>query len=405
MSNPVLRDRVVAAIASERDRIIDVAMQIHGRPEVRFKEEFASRLLSEQLAAVGFAVESGVGNLPTAFTATATGRASGPTIAIIAEYDALPGLGHGCGHNLIAASALAAGIGLKAALADVGGVVKVIGTPAEEGGGGKAIMIDHGVFAGVDAALMTHHAGHRNGCARAHPNGTCLAVKHMIFEFFGKTAHAAADPHLGANALNACIKLFTGIDALRQHMRPDARVHGIITHGGEAPNIVPDYARARFYIRGADKAYVEELAGKIGQIAEGAALMTGTTTKYVDDGPMYLDVRPSYAIGARYADNMAACGLRVDSSAREGRGPYSTDFGNISYIMPVASGSFAISETPITGHSVQVVAGSKSDLGLDNTMKVSQAMALTALELLTEPALLAAAKAEHAKWETGELGG
>lgn len=399
-----LRERVIEAIERERERIVDVALQIHARPELGFEERFASNLLAEQLRAAGYEVEIPLGGLETAFRARRPGATGSPRIAILAEYDALPNLGHGCGHNLISAAALGAALGLAPVLEGLAGSVEIIGTPAEEGGGGKAILLDHGIFDGVDAALMVHHAGNRTGCATRHPDGTCLAVRHMRYEFFGRTAHAAADPHLGANALNACIKLFTGIDALRQHMRPDARVHGIITHGGVAPNVVPEYAAARFYIRGADRAYVEELTAQIEDVARGAALMTGCTHQGHEDGPMYYDVRPSYVLGERFQANMAAVGMQVSAAARPGRGPYSTDLGNLSYRLPVASGSFAISETPIRGHSTEVVEGSRSELGLNNTIKVAHAMALTALDLLTNPALLESAKAEHAKWETGELG-
>ncbi|HET9016242.1 MAG TPA: peptidase dimerization domain-containing protein, partial [Thermomicrobiaceae bacterium] len=230
-----------------------------------------------------------------------------------------------------------------------------------------------------------------------YPAGTCLAVDHMTVEFFGKPAHAAADPYNGVNALNAVIKLFTGIDALRQHVQMESRIHGIITHGGDAPNVVPKYTAARLYVRASSRAYMEELVDKVKKIAEGAALMTGCEVKITEDSVCY-DMRPSYAMGKQYRDNMESVGLEINERA-PARGMHSTDFGNISYLMPSITGSFAISHDPIPGHSQQVVDASGSDYGRDQLIKVSKAMALTALDLFLDPNLLKAAKDEHARWE------
>lgn len=394
-----LREQVAGAIDEHAPGIIDLADQIHKRPEINFQERFASQLLADALRVQGFEVEKPLGGLETAFRATKRGRGEGPTIAVLAEYDALPAIGHGCGHNLIAASGLAAAVGLGQVMDQIDGTFQIIGTPAEEGGGGKVILADAGIFAAVDASLMIHHAGDRTGSATSYPGGTCLAVSHLDFVFHGKPAHAAGDPYNGANALNGVIKLFTGIDALRQHVRTDARIHGIITHGGDAANVVPHRAEAKFFVRAGDRAYLEVLEKKVRKIAEGAALMTETTVEIINGSATCYDMRPSYPIGRVYEGNMRRVGMEVNARDQRERGPYSTDFGNISYLMPAVTGSFAISREPIPGHSQQVVDASCSEYGYEQTLKVSTAMALTALDLFTDPDLLRVAKDEHARWE------
>ena len=393
-----LRRQVAGAIDEHAPGVISVADQIHKRPEIGFQEQFASRLLADTLRQQGFAVEKPLGGLETAFRATKRGKGPGPTVAVLAEYDALPNIGHGCGHNLIGASGLGAAIGLGQIMDQIDGTFQIIGTPAEEGGGGKAILIDAGVFEHVDAALMIHHAGPYTGSATQYPGGTCLAVSHIDVEFHGKPAHAAADPYNGANALNGVIKLFTGIDAMRQHIKQDARIHGIITHGGDAPNVVPHYAAAKFFVRAADRDYLKVLEKKFRTIAEGAAMLTETTMEMHHAAPTCYDMRPSYVIGRIYEENMRAAGMEVNGRDQGERGPYSTDFGNVSYVVPSVTGSFAISHTLIPGHSQQVVDASCSEFGYDQLIKVSTAMALTALDLLTDPALVAKAWDEHKHW-------
>jgi amidohydrolase len=393
----VLRERVKAAIASERAHIIEVAETIRQNPELGYEERMASQLLADHLKEAGFEVEKPYKGIETAFRAVRQGgRGAGPTVAILAEYDALAGIGHGCGHNLIGGSGLAAAIGLGAVIDEVPGTVVIMGTPAEEGGAGKIRLAEQGAFEGIDAALMIHHAGDKSGSAIQWPQGTCLAVTDITFEFFGAPAHAAADPYNGVNALNAVIKTFTGIDALRQHIVMDARIHGIITHGGEAANVVPKYARAQFLVRAASQEYVSELTEKVRNVARGAALMTGCELK-IEEGTLHYDMRPSYVLGERYLANMQDAGLDI-AKGRDGRGMHSTDFGNISYMLPSVTGSFAISKTPIPGHSQQVVDASGSDFGYDQYVRVSTAMALTALDVLTDPELSTHAWDAHRQW-------
>lgn len=390
------RKAIVAAIDANRDAIIQVAETIRQNPEIAYQERQASDLLATRIAGLGYEVERNAGGLQTAFRASKHGRGDGPIVAVLAEYDALPGIGHGCGHNLIAGSGFAAAIGLGAVMDQINGIFEVIGTPAEEAGGGKIQLADAGIFNDVDAALMVHHAGDRTGVATEYPNGTNLAVTTLDFEFFGKPAHAAGDPQNGVNAVNAVIKLFTGIDALRQHVLMETRIHGIITHGGDAANVVPKYAAAQFFVRAGSRDYLNQLIEKVNNVARGAALMTGCEVKITQQETCY-DMRPSYEVGKRYMENMKEVGLEINESPA-GRGMYSTDFGNISYLMPAATGRFAISHEPIPGHSQQVVDASGSEFGYEQLIKVSKAMALTAFELLTDDELLGRAKVEHEHW-------
>lgn len=397
MDREALRQRVIDAIDAQREQILDVAETIRQNPEIGYQEVMASQLVASTIREHGYEVEKPAGGIETAFVAARHGRGDGPVVAVLAEYDALPGIGHGCGHNLIAASGVAAAIGMSAVMDELNGIFEVIGTPAEEGGGGKIKLANAGVFSDVDASLMVHHAGNRTGAATEWPSGTCLAVAHLEVEYFGKPAHAAGDPYNGVNALNAVIKLFTGLDAMRQHIRMESRIHGIITHGGDAPNVVPKYAAARFYVRADSRDYLDELVEKFKAVAEGAALMTGAEMKIHQEETCY-DMRPSYELGRVYSENMKSVGMEVHQS-RPARGMHSTDFGNISYLMPAITGSFAISDVPIPGHSQQVVDASGSDFGREQMLKVSKAMALTVLDMFLNPELLQRAKDEHANWE------
>lgn len=394
-------ERILAAIENQRDVILAVGDEIHANPELGMAEFKAQKLLTETIAGYGYEVERGSGGIETAFKAIRGGKGSGPAIAFLAEYDALPGLGHACGHNLIASSNLAAAIGLGAVIAELGGEVMLIGTPAEENKGGKVIMIENGAFDDVDISFSSHHAGDVSGVATEAPDGTCLAVSPRIFKYYGRTAHAAMDPHNGINALNAVIHLFTGIDAMRQHVTPDVRIHGIITRGGDAPNVVPDYAEAYFMFRGASRATVDAIVAQAVRVAEGASLMTGARLEVDDTEPDYEDMVPNYMLGRLLQGHLADGGLEerpafADKSRATGPAPYSTDLGNISRKMPTAAINFAISTVPIPGHSIQVVEGSMSALGRENAIATGKALALAAADLLMDAELLTEVKAEFA---------
>jgi amidohydrolase len=392
-----LREKVKAAIAGERDHIVEVSETIRLNPEYQFEEFMASNLLADHLREVGYEVEKPYAGLETAFRATLKSGKPGPNVMVLAEYDALRGIGHGCGHNLIGASGLAAAIGMKAVIEEIGGTFEVLGTPAEEGGAGKVIELEYGAFEGVDAVMMIHHGSNISGAPTEWPVGTNLAVTGLNFEFFGKPAHSALDPFNGVNALNAVIQLFTGIDALRQHIHMESRIHGIITHGGDAANVVPKYAAARISIRSTSRDYLHELVEKVSNIGRGAALATGCEVK-IEQGREIYDFRPSYVIGRVFQDNMKEVGLEIPV-AREGRTMASNDFGNVSYEVPSISAYFAISTDPIPHHSQQVVDASGSEFGYEQFIKASTAMTLTALDLMTDPELVAKAWEAHRNWD------
>src|SRR5499433_3003927 len=237
--------RVITAVDALAGELEKLSLQIHANPELCFKEEKAHGWLTDFLEKRGLRVERGVGGLPTAFRATIPGTGPGPHVAIMAEYDALPGIGHACGHNVIATAGTGAGAALAVALGTLpfAGRIQVIGTPAEEGGAGKVRLLEAGVFRDVDAAMMIH-----GGCGTQvwRPSLGIIKVK---AEFFGTAAHASSWPWRGVNALNAVIQLFVTLDAMRQQLRPDARIHGVIVKGGDQPNIIPEYTSAEFYLR------------------------------------------------------------------------------------------------------------------------------------------------------------
>lgn len=394
-------DAVLAAIDQERDTIMHVADAIHARPELAMEERFACDLLATTIERYDFAVERQAGGVQTAFKAVIGGKKNGPAVAFLAEYDALPGIGHACGHNLIASSNLAAAIGVSAVLDRIPGKVMLIGTPAEEAIGGKVLMIDGGAFDDVDFALSSHHSGDATEIATIAPQGTCLAITPLRFEYRGRTAHAAADPHEGINALNAVIHLFVGLDALRQHVTSDVRIHGIITDGGKAPNIVPDFAAANFYFRAATREALDAVIARGLTVAEGAAAMTGTTLT-VERGNSYDDVRPNYTLGRVVQSKLETVGLPEQPGANGSRtqlgpGPYSTDLGNVSRKVPTAALQFAISETPIRGHSTEVTNASISDLGRENALRTGKALALAAVDVLLDAELYRRVQSEFAE--------
>ena len=326
------------------------------------------------------------------------GAGDGPTVAVLAEYDALPDIGHGCAHNLIAMAAIGAGLRLQANLENLPGRVMVIGTPAEEGGGGKIRMLNAGVFEGVDAILSSHPSSNRTVIPTDIPMGESwsLAMVGYRYIFHGKAAHAAAAPHEGINALNGVIHLFTGIDALRQHLRDDVRIHGIITDGGRAPNVVPEFAAANFMLRCRDRNYLSEVVvGKVLQAAEGAAAMTGSRLEVEEYYPFYENVRPNAVIASLLLTNAALAGLDLDGPlpGRQGSAA-STDFGNVSQAVPAYELRYAVSEQPVPSHSREMAETAASEHAFSAAINVAKTLTLTACDLLLDSALLPAARAE-----------
>jgi len=272
MSDPkALHHRALKAIDERREALYALSRAIHAKPEIAYQEREAAIRLTEFLEGAGFTVERSYREIETAYRGEARGRGPGPTVAILQEYDALPELGHACGHNLIAMMGVAASVGVRAVIDQLPGRVVAIGTPAEEGGGGKVALIRAGGFDDVDAAMMIHPTSGRSLAGRH-----SLASNRVMVEFRGRAAHAASQPDLGINALDGILQLFNNVNAMRQQLRPDARVHGIITSGGSAANVIPDYAAARFSVRALDRRYQQEVLRRFVSCAEGAALATCT---------------------------------------------------------------------------------------------------------------------------------
>ena len=396
-----LASRSNAAIESSKQQLFELSKDVHAHPELNYEEFYSSDALAGFLEKNDFSVERGIGGVETAFRATIPGGGGeGPTIAVLAEYDALPEIGHGCGHNLIAMAAMGAALGLQANARELPGRMMVIGTPAEEGGGGKIRLLQAGVFDGVDATLSSHPFSNRTviPATAARGESWSLAMVGFRYMYHGRAAHAAAAPEAGINALNAVIHLFTGIDALRQHLRDDVRIHGVITDGGTAPNVVPQFAAANFMLRSRDGKYLsDEVVGKVRQVAEGAASMTGARLEVEEFYPFYENVQPNVTLAQAMSANVQAMGIKLDEPVpgRPGSGA-STDFGNVSQAMPAFELRYAVSETPIASHSSDMRETAVTDLALSNALLVAKALSLTASDLLRDSTLVEAAKAEFA---------
>jgi len=382
------KQAVIKEVERLKPELLEISRFLHANPELAFEEHKAAERLSRTMEKHGFSVERSVAGLATAFTASCA-SADGPTIAFLAEYDALPGIGHACGHNLIAAGSVGAGLALKAALGEVGGRVLVVGCPAEEKGGGKIPLVESGVFRSVDAAMLVHPSNRTEIVKRA------LGMRDVQVEFFGKASHAAATPHLGINALDAVILTFTNINALRQQIRPDARIHGIITHGGKAPNIIPDHAAALFYVRALDMAYLEELYQKVLGCFEAAAMATGTRHQVKRAGSDYHPHKMNYALAELFRKNLEALGTQVDQGP-EDRDLGSTDVGNVSQAVPTVQPMIAICGPSVACHMPEFAVASASRAGEEGMLLAATAMALTGLDLLRDRDALRRVKQEFA---------
>jgi len=382
------KQALIKEVERLKPELLEISRFLHANPELAFEEHKAVERLSRTMEKHGFSVERSVAGLDTAFTASRA-SAEGPTIAFLAEYDALPGLGHACGHNLIAAGSVGAGLALKAALGEVGGRVLVVGCPAEEKGGGKIPLVESGVFRSVDAAMLVHPSNRTEIVKRA------LGMRDVQVEFFGKASHAAATPHLGINALDAVILTFTNINALRQQIRPDARIHGIITHGGKAPNIIPDHAAALFYVRALDMAYLEELYQKVLGCFEAAAMATGTRHQVKRAGSDYHPHKINYALAELFRKNLEALGSQVDQGP-EDQDLGSTDVGNVSQAVPTVQPMIAICGPSVACHMPEFAVASASRAGEEGMLLAATAMALTGLDLLRDRDALRRVKQEFA---------
>jgi amidohydrolase len=392
-----LRAQAQREVEQIAEQLIACSDWMADHPELGLQEHQAAARLTEMLEEHGATVERGIAGLETAFRATLPGgNPNGPTIAIIAEYDALPEVGHGCGHNIIANAAIGAGIAL-ARLGQQGqlpGQVVVLGTPAEESAvpnaGGKIPVLEHGYFDAVDAAIMMHPMTEDVVAL-----DSSMVAHGVDFEFHGRAAHAAANPHDGINALDAVIQLFVNVGLLRQQVRSEARIHGVVTSGGGAPNVIPPYAACRFRIRSYDPVYAAELKHRVLACAEGAATATGTRLEWHDYIKPYLNQVPNATLAAVLRANMAAVGRpALERSTRDGGG--STDFGNVSHLIPAMCANFGICDEDAGWHSRAVAEATRTQRGHDALLAAAKTLALSALDLINDPTLVARAKAEQA---------
>ncbi len=364
-----------------RDTLIELSHRIHAHPELGFKEERASAWLCDLLAEEGFTVERGAFDIPTAFVATAGG---GPLhIAICAEYDCLPAIGHACGHNIIAAASAGAGIAAAKVADDVGLRVSVIGTPAEEGGGGKIMLLNRGAFDGVHAAMMVHPAP----SDVAEP--PVIAVSHIDVHYAGRASHASSYPELGINAADALTVAQVAIGLLRQHIRPTDRIHGIVTKGGDAPNIVPSKTSAKFYVRAKTLDQLRDIRAKVDKCFEAGALATGATLEIVEVEAPYAEMRHDSEIARIYKRNAEELG-RVFAdfgSANLLRWAGSTDMGNISLAMPAIHPMVGINSLPAVNHTPEFTEHCVTELADKAVYDGALAMAWTAIDLTSDSKL------------------
>ncbi|MEA2642528.1 MAG: hypothetical protein QOF51_3922 [Chloroflexota bacterium] len=368
------------AFSAVQDQLIGLSHRIHATPELGFEEEHAATWLAEELADAGFAITMGVCDLPTAFIAR---RGSGPLhVAICAEYDALPSIGHACGHNLIAASALGAAIAAASVADEVGLTVSVIGTPAEEGGGGKILMLERGAFAGAHLAMMTHPAPYDI----IEPN--IIAVVTADVRYTGKESHAAAAPELGINAADALTVAQTAIGLIRQHIRATDRIHGIVTKGGEAPNIVPAHTEARYMIRATTLDDLADVQTKVMRCFEAGALATGTTLAVSEVHPPYAHMVHDAVLGAAYQRNAEALGRAFPNlGALRERFAISTDMGNVSLALPAIHPMIGIGSLPASNHQPEFAAHCITEEADRALIDGALAMAWTAIDAAADASL------------------
>ncbi len=383
----IVKNAIAEAVDRLTDELDDLSRKIHANPELGYHEVKAAAWLTDFLERHGFKVERSVAGIETAFRATIENGA-GPTIAILCEYDALPEIGHACGHNVIATSGAGAGAALAAVKAQLPpGRVQVIGTPAEEGGGGKIKLLGAGVFDGVDCAMMIH------GLDRTLLFSPLLGIVRLGFEFHGKAAHASSAPWKGINALDAVIQTFNGINALRQQLHPDVRIHGIITNGGVAPNIIPEYAAAIFYVRAATISYLREVQKKVAACAEGAAAATGARLQVSQDEMVYQPLRRNDTLLELFKANLNSLGATEEppeSDAAMG----SSDIGNVSHALPTIHPYIKLAPAGTPIHSRDFAQAAVAPMAREGLLLGAKTLAMTAADLLMNPDAVARARKE-----------
>lgn len=365
-----------ALITKQKQNLKELARFVWKNPEPPLQEHKACVTQTKLLSEYGFKLQSPFAGLDTAYLATC---GSGEhTFCFVAEYDALPKLGHGCGHNLICTAAIAAGMALKELLEkqNLPGRIAVMGTPGEESAGGKVLMLQQNCLKNIDAVMMVHPSW------RTTIDTGSTAIRRFNVAFHGKSAHAAGSPELGLNALDAALMLFNGVNAWRQQLPENARVHGIIAEGGKAPNIIPDYAQCRFFLRSTSDDTLDAMETRFHEMIKGAALMAGVKAETSPLNVPYRSRKPNSVLNNAYFQNAQICGLNPVIPARGGRG--SSDFGDFSHVLPGIHPYFGISDHEIAGHSLDFAAASNSEYAIEQMLKAAATMANIGLQFLTD---------------------
>lgn len=370
-----MKNIIINEISHRMDELSGISKYLYENPELCDVEYKAVKLLTEYFSKNGFVVERNIYGFATSFSAVYDSHKEGAHIALFCEYDALPQIGHGCGHNLISAISTGAALGLKTVLDETGGKVTVFGTQAEETNGVKGVLAEKGAYNDVTVAMMTHPN------AVSEESGASLAINALKFEYYGKAAHAAGVPEKGINALDGVILLYNGINALRQHVKSDVRIHGIISQGGVVPNIVPDYAEAKFYVRSKDKEYLETVVDKVKGCAEGAARMTGTSVKISNFEFSYDDLRTNNALSDLFTANLRDLGETDIKSASDGIG--SIDIGNVSHVVPAIHPWIGVGDPSLIIHSKEFAEHTMTEMGRAAIYRGACALALTAYDVIT----------------------
>ena len=370
----------IDSIASE---LIDVSHSIHAKPELGYEEHFAHQCLTEILEEKGLQVKTGAYELETAFEATA--GSSGPIVSLLCEYDALPGIGHACGHNIIAAAGIGAGLASSNHAENLNGRLRILGTPAEEGGGGKVRMLHKGAFDSVDAALMIHPAD------ADLPNISSLAVQQLRATYIGKAAHAAAAPEKGVNALDGAVLGYVGVAALRQHISPDERIHGIFTDGGQKANIVPERAESIWYARSTTLERLETLKQRLVQTLEGGANSANCEIQIEWINEPYAEVLDNEPILNAYMKNSELIGRKIYPENNNGI-VGSTDLGNVSHVVPSIHPMVKAAPTGTAIHTIDFEKYANGEEADKAVLDSAKSLAMTVLDCWADPSLLNEAK-------------
>ncbi len=387
-----MKDEAVATIDRLAATLIDVSHDIHAHPELNYEEEHAHDLLSDALADAFPDLTRRAYGVDTAFHAVANDNRGDDAVrvGILLEYDALPEIGHACGHNIIAAAGLGAALALKPLVSATSGILEVYGTPAEEGGGGKIAMARNGAFRGLSAAMMVHPADSDLTAMRA------IAIHECCAKFHGREAHAAAAPHMGRNALDGAVLAYNSIAALRQHIRPTERIHGVFTHGGDKANIVPKFASMNWYVRSDTLDTLRPLKARVEDCFRGAALATGCEVELEWEDHAYADVRDSAAILTAFVANGRSVGRDFAPPSPMTMVVGSTDMGNVSYIAPSIHPMIQVAPRGVPIHTARFADHAKAPEGDRAVLDGAKTLALTAIDVLMNPDLRGRISAEHA---------